>query len=197
MRPQQKQMSKQIANESLKNIFGELPDPKSRVLRESTIWGLDYEYGEKLKVTDRVAVVRGIKYLHYHKGIPIEGDMLSAWVSDDKIVKVRTCWHEIVDEVQETRKKVWDVKDSLAKVAKQFRAKPGATKKQNVKLRKAGLCYYGYHDVGKNQKEFAPAWKFTFEKNNMLYNKYVDAHSNELIDSDIHIANAKKKRKEN
>lgn len=92
-------------------------------------------------------------------------------------------------------KKVRDVEDSLPVAAENLAQRFPQEKRLRFKLRRAGLWYYGYHDAGKLRKLFVPAWRFTFEKDGRLYHQYVNAHSNRVLDSETHIANARRKQK--
>jgi len=162
---------------------------------ESTFSAVDFEQGGKPDLSAGIALFRGIKYLHAHKGIPIVGDILGAAVANDEVVKIRACWHEIVREQKGQEKNVRDVEDSLSVAAENLAQRFPQEKKLTFKLRRAGLWYYGYHDAGKSRKLFVPVWRFGFEKDGRLYHQYVNAHSNKLINSELDIANALRKEK--
>jgi len=138
----------------------------------------------------------GCLYPHAHGAIAIEGDILSAAVAGDRLVKIRVCWHKIVDQNDLQKMMVVDVEQSLAAAAESLVEKFGNTRNLVFKLRQARLCYYGFHDAGKASKLFLPAWHFRFEKDGRLYHKYVNAHTSEAINFELDIANAHRKEKE-
>jgi hypothetical protein len=115
-------------------------------------------------------------------------------VAGDEIVKIRACWHKIVREQDEQKKEVVDVEDSLA-VAAESLAQRFQSRNLHFKLRDVRLCYYGFHDAGKPKKLLLPTWHFVFEKDGILYHKYVNAHTNKAFSSEIHIANARQKQR--
>jgi hypothetical protein len=162
--------------------------------RESVFYALDFERGQKPNLSAGIPLVRAVEYLHYHNGIPIVGDILSVAVAGNEIVKIRSCWHKIVGEKTEEKRKVVDVAESLA-VAAEILTQKFQNRNLRLKLRRAELCYYGFHDVGRPRKLFVPAWHFTFEKDAGVYSKYVKAHSNKAINSELDIANARRKQK--
>jgi hypothetical protein len=190
---QDEQMARDIAQLTLEDIFGEIPGSDDLVHRESTFYAVDFGRGEAVDMSAGIPLVRAVEYYHYYKGIPIEGDILSASVSRNKVVKVQACWHKPAGEKVASKTKVVDAEDALATAAEKLTGRFAGQGSFRTKLRDAKLCYYGFHDAGKSQKVFLPAWRFAFERDGRIYYQYVNAHSNVAIDSDRDIDNARRK----
>lgn len=188
---QDKQKAEEAARRAVMNIFGEIPDSNQEVTDTSTFYGIDYKKGEMVDLSAGIPLVRRVKFYHYYEGVPIDGDILSVSVARDDVVQIQACWHRIVGQNSEQKRKVVDVEDSLGVALETLAQKFPSEKELRFTLRGANLCYYGYHDAGKSKKILLPVWRFTFEKDGRLYNQYVHAHNNKAINAEKDIPNAR------
>ena len=164
------------------------------IIYEKTLYVCDFEKGQEINLSSGIPLIRNIEYRHIYNGIPILGDILSVSVTGDEIVKIRECWHEIISEYIDKRKKVVGLEDSLGKATQKLAQKFNKKENLRFKLKDAQLCYYGFHDAGKKENLFVPAWHFIIEKDDKTYHQFVNAHNNQPINYEEDIKNARHKK---
>ena len=194
IQPQSEHSAKAIAEVQASHIYeegslGELP-----VEKVNTLYVKDFMWGEEADTSSGVPLLRDVSFRHYHNGIPILGDVVSVAVKGDEVVKVRACWHRIIENSASEKKEVVPMQETLPVAAQILDERLSSESQRELSLVGGDVCYYGFHDAGKERKTFRPVWSLKFaDEQNKEYRVFVDAHTNQAVDSEGEITRAKQK----
>jgi len=180
-----------MARDVITEMFGGIGALGAFETMESVFNVTDFERGSDPDESESIALVRSVEYLHYHNGIRIAGDIIGVAASRDELVKIRTCWHNIVEDKSEQRKHVASAEQAVAVAVRSHFDRYPQDDDAPADLLRANLCYYGYHSAGNRRKSFVPAWQFALKDRGRFYYYYVNAIDKSMIDYRTDIRDAR------
>ena len=192
IREQEPETAQQLADVAITELFGPLPDD-AEAAPESLLNACDYTQGEPIPLEDGTTFGRTIQYHHSYQGVRIMGDLLSAMVVDDRVVKLRSCWHEVIGEESAKKKRVKPSREAVFTAARNLKSRKPSRSGKRIAVNRAELVYYGYHNTDKQTKVLIPSWRFTLEQDGINHEEYVDAITNKSIAHEQHIKKARRR----
>jgi hypothetical protein len=93
------QTARMLAEQTIASVYGTVPEGM-RLAPPAESLALDFAWGDSVDFNQAVPFMSTIQGDHFHNGYQVLEDSISVTVSRNEVIFVKSCWHEIVQELE-------------------------------------------------------------------------------------------------